>query len=711
MMPEVHRSFCRFCHANCAMLVTVDEGRVVKVEGDPEDPVYRGYTCIKGRQLPEAHHGPQRLTVSRKRSGAGFEDIDSETALDEIAEKLSSIIAEHGPHAVALYAGTYAFQNSAAFGAAQAFAQGLGTRNFYTSVTLDQPAKVYTAFQYGQWMGGLHSFADADVVFLIGNNPIVSHFGPPGGLPPFSPSRTLRDALARGVKVIVADPRESDVARLASLYLPVRPGEDPALLAGIIHVILEEGLYDKGFVQQFVDGLDELRRAVAAFPPEVAAARAGVEVDQLVAAARLFAGGKRGAVSAGTGPEMSGQGTLTQYLISSLNILCGRFYREGEKSAIPRVFTPVDAPRRAQVAPPMKLWGEGYAASRIRGLTQLGFEMPCNVLADEILTPGEGQVRALVSIGGNPLVAFPDQAKMTRAIDSLDLLVSIDVNGDAATARRSHYVLAPTLSLEREDITNLSEWWHEIPYARYAEALIAPPPGLLDEWEMIWGLAHRLGTTMTLPGGPCPMDVRPTKEEFLDLMVAGCLVPPSKVRADQVDGRAVIYADLNPVVEAGDPDSAARFDLAGGAMPERLIHYAKDNAERTGESYPFRLVSRRSRHRYNSTGQNLSVLVAKRKTNPAFINPDDMARIACRDGDIVRIRSASGELVAVARAAANMRPGVVSMAHAFAGPEVSDAEVRERGSSTNRLISDTEGFDPITGMAVQSAIPVSIVRA
>ncbi len=709
MMPEVHRSFCRFCHANCAMLVTVEDGRVTKVEGDPEDPVYGGYTCIKGRQLPEAHHGPQRLTVSRKRTPAGFQDIDSEVALDEIADRIRAIVDEHGPHAVALYAGTYAFQNSAAYGAAQAFAQGLGTRNFYTSVTLDQPAKVYTTFQYGQWMGGLHSFADADVVFLIGNNPIVSHYGPPGGLPPFSPSRSLRDALKRGVKVIVADPRESDVAKLASLYLPVRPGEDPALLAGIIHVILEEGLYDKGFVQQYVDGLDELKQAVAAFPPPVAAARAGVEVEQLVAAARMFAGGRRGAVSAGTGPEMSGQGTLTQYLISALNILCGRFYREGEISSIPRVFTPVMAPRRAQVAPPTKMWGEGFAASRIRGLTQLGFEMPCNVLADEILTPGESQVRALISIGGNPLVAFPDQAKMTRAIDSLDLMVSIDVNGEAATAKRSHYVLAPTLSLEREDITNLSEWWHEIPYARYAEALIAPPPGLLDEWEMIWGIAHRLGTQMPLAGGPCPMDARPTKEKFLDLMVAGCLVPPSQVRADTVDGRPVIYDDLKQVVEPGDTESSARFDLAAGAMPDQLTAYA--GADSANLAFPLRLVSRRSKHRYNSTGQNLSALTAKRTTNPAFINPADMARIPCRDGDIVRIRSATGELVAVAKSADNMRQGVVSMAHAFAGPDVTEDQVRERGSSTNRLISDTQGFDPITGMAVQSAIPITIVPA
>lgn len=707
-MPEIRRSFCRFCHANCAMLVTVEDGRVTRVQGDPDDPVFGGYTCIKGRQLPDAHHGPQRLTVSQKRGAGGFSDISTATALDEIASRLGAILAQHGPNAIAIYAGTYAFQNSAGVGSAMSFAQGLKTRNIYTSVTLDQPAKVYTALQYGSWMGGMHTFGEADVAFFIGNNPIVSHYGPPGGLPPFSPSRRLRDALDGGLKLIVADPRKSDVAALAHIHLAVRPGEDAALLAGILHVILSENLHDQAFVQRHVDGLDDLWRAVAHFPPATAAERAGVEESLIVAAARMFAGGKKGVVSTGTGPEMAGNGTLTQYLVSALNIVCGRFCREGEKSSIPRVFTPV-TPRRAQVASPMRPWGEGFPASRIRGLTHLGAEMPCNVLADEILTPGEDKVRALIVIGGNPLVAFPDQAKMTRAIDDLELLVSIDVNAESATARRADYILAPKMCLEREDISNLSEWWYEIPYARYTEAMIEGPEGLIEEWEMLWEIAHRLGIDMPLAGGACPMDERPTKQAFLDLMVAGCAVAPSKVRGDTVDGRAVIYPDLHPIVEAGDPEASARFDLAAGDMPAQLIAYGRDT--HPAPEFPWRLVSRRSRHRFNSTGHDLPGLRVKRTTNPAFIHPDDLARIPCCDGDIVRIRSAAGEVVAIARAADNMRPGVVSMAHAFGGPDIGPGDIRDRGASTNRLVSESVRYDPITGQSLQSAIPVAITPA
>lgn len=704
---ETRRTFCRFCHANCAMLADVKDGRVLAVRGDPEDPVFGGYTCIKGRQLPEAHNSPERLRTCLVREGDGFLPVSTEHALDIVAGGLRTIIERHGPHSVAVYAGTYAFQNSAGVGAALAFAQGLGTRNIYTSVTLDQPAKVYTTARYGVWEGGLHSFDTADICLMIGNNPIVSHYAPPGSLPPFSPSRRLRDAIARGLKLIVVDPRESDVARLAAIHLPVMPGEDPALLAGMLHVIFSEGLYDRNFVGAHVDGMGALREAVRPFNPDAAAARAGVDAGDLVAAARLFATAGRGIASTGTGPEMAGNGTLTAYLVSALNIVCGRFCMEGELSSIPRVFTP-QTPRRAQVAPPARLFGEGFPKSRFRGLTHLGFEMPCNVLADEILTPGEGQIRALINIGGNPIVAFPDQDKIARALDSLDLLVSVDVRL-AQTARRSHVVLAPRMCLEREDISNLSEWWYEVPYARFTPALARPPGDLIDEYAMLWGLAKRLGTGLPLAGGPCPMDELPDKASFLDLMTAGCLVKPSQVRDDTPDGRAAIYSDLHPVVEPADPSSAGRFDLTAGDMPRALKQYAAVPSAANG--FPYRLVSRRTRHRFNSTGGHLPALSARRTTNPAHIHPDDLARIGAVDGALVTIRSKVGEVHAIAKASPEMRPGVVSMAHAWGDAGSGPEDVAANGCSTNRLVSETVDYDPVTGQSLQSAIPVAIAPA
>jgi anaerobic selenocysteine-containing dehydrogenase len=278
----------------------------------------------------------------------------------------------------------------------------------------------------------------------------------------------------------------------------------------------------------------------------------------------------------------------------------------------------------------------------------------------------------------------------------------------SATTKRADVVIAPKMCLERDDITNLSEWWFEVPYARYTQALAEPPGDLLDEYEILWGLAKRLGTDMPLAGGPCPMDRCPDKATFLDLMSAGCLIAPSQVRADTPDGAAKIYPHLHQKVEPAEAGHTARFDLAAGAMPSAVKTYAQ---VQPSSDFPFKMISRRSRHRFNSTGDHLSALKAKRTTNPAHLHPDDLAALAVADGDIVRIESGVGALYAVVKASTEMRPGVVSLAHAFGDVDTGLAGVRSAGNSTNRLVSETVNYDPITGQSLQSAIPVRISAA
>lgn len=712
MGVETHRTFCRFCHANCAMLVDVEDGKVMAVRGDPDDPEYGGYTCMKGRELPDSHNAEHRLHHSLVRDENGeFQETPMDNALAHVAGEFRRIFDKYGPDSIALFMGSGGYQNSAAMMATLSLAQAIGTKHFFTSVTLDQPAKVFTTARYGKWEGGVNNFSDADVALFIGNNPIVSHYAPVGGVPPFSPSKRIRDRKKEGLKLIVADPRLAEVGQLADIYLPVKPGEDPALLAGMLNVIIEEELYDRNFVSAHVDGFDDLKQAVAAFPPDIAAERAGVEKDQLVAAARMFAGGSKGCAVTGTGPEMAGNGTLTEYLVTCLNTICARFIQEGDKASAPRVFTAPRPPTRAQVADEMVMFGApGMAKSRFRGLGQLLFEMPCNVMADEILTPGEGQIRALISVGGNPEVGFPNQLKMRKALDDLEIFVQIDP-WMSASARRADVVLAPSQCLEREDITNLSEWWHEKAYARYTEALAEPPGDVIDEYEMLWTIGKYLGVQMKLPGGDVPMDECPSKEEFLDLMTAGCLVPPSQVRKDaaKAGGAAVIYDDLHPVVEASDPDAQNRFNLTAGAMPTQLEKYGEDDARAAG--FDFRLISRRSKHRFNSIGQPLEKLGKKVTTNPAYIHPDDMAAQGIKDGDVIEISSPHASIHGVAKGSDRVRRGLISMAHAFGDADAGKHNVKEMGGSTNRLTSDEVDYDPITGQALQSAIPVRIAAA
>jgi anaerobic selenocysteine-containing dehydrogenase len=266
---QTRKTFCRFCHANCAIEVDIEDGRALAVRGDVADPLFGGYTCMKGRELPAQANHRDRLHSSRKRIADGqFAAIPSQQALDEIAGRLSEIRDRCGPRAIASYCGTYGFMNSAALPVAAGFHRGLGSPSFYTSITIDQPAKVYLGSRVGTWLGGPQPFSQADVAMMIGNNPLTSHYAWQGSVPPFSPSRRLRDAKARGLKLICVDPRRTMVAQLADIHLQVRPGEDATLLAGMLKLILDGELHDREFCERHVAGLAELHGAVADFTPE-----------------------------------------------------------------------------------------------------------------------------------------------------------------------------------------------------------------------------------------------------------------------------------------------------------------------------------------------------------------------------------------------------------------------------------------------------------
>ena len=705
-MVETKKSFCRFCHAFCAIEVDVEDNKVIEVRGDTSDPIYGGYTCIKGRHLPEQHNHEERLRTSLKRMPDGsFQPIPSEQALDEIAEKLRSIIDEHGPRAVASYNGTYAFCNAITLSVTRAWHAGIESPSYYTSVTIDQPAKAIAASRHGTWLGGSQNFETADVAMLIGNNPVVSMFG---GVPPFNPWKRLRDAQKRGLKLIVIDPRESDVAKRADLYLQVKPGEDPTLLAGIVRVMFEEGLVDGDFLAGNVAHVEDLRQAVDSFTLDYVEQRTGVAAALVERAARMFAEAQRGVASSGTGANMSPHPNLTEHFVQTLNTLCGRYLREGEIVPNPGVIGP-ERPFTAQAMPPNPAWGKGEP-SRVRGLGEVFGEMPTAALSDEIITPGEGRVRALISVGGNPVGAWPDQLKTIEAMKHLDLNVSIDIKM-SQTAKMADYVIAPKLSLERPDLTVLTDSWYPEPYAHYTPAMVEAEDDVMEEWEFFWGIAHRLGTEINLPAGPLPMDTKPTTDEVLDVVAGKSRIPLDEVRA--VDGGAIF--EREPVRVA--PKAAGTDARLDAAPPDLVEEIAEVRAQPIvegagylpGEDFSHRLISRRLREFYNSSGRDIAGLTARDGgTNPAFMNPRDAAQYGIEDGAIIEIESSRATILGVAAFADDVPSGVISMAHSWGDVPEMDKDVRSIGGSTNRLVNNEEAYDPITGMARQSAIPVNI---
>ncbi len=694
------------------MDVDVVDGKAVALRGDPDNALSGGYTCLRGRELITMQEHPERITQALKRVDGDYVAIPLAQALDEIAAKTRELIERCGGRSVATYNGSWAWSNLPTLPLSKSFHQAIDSPSVFSPMTLDQPAKAFMLCRFGLWAGGIHTFKDADVVMFIGNNPVLSQYAPAGGLPPYNPSRRLQDALNDGLQLIVIDPRVTEVARKATLHLQVRPGEDPTLLAGIVRQILDRGLHDKAFCDEYVDDLAGFRRALEPFELDYVARRSEVPAADIVRAAELFAQGPRGAASTGTGPEMAPRGSLTEHFVMALNAICGRYYREGET---PATAAPLSAPRppKAQVVFPPKAWGEHFVASRFRGLTQLGDEMPCNVMADEILTPGPGQIRALFCIGGNPVVAFPNQEKVQRAMKDLELLVAIDP-WLSATSRYAHYILPPRMALEREDATLLGEMYFEEPYAHYTEQIVEERGELIEEWEFYCELAKRLDVPLTLNGEPVSLDPLPGKRQILEQMTRGSRVPLQRVIDETASQGGRIFAEARQPVAPRSAHNQHRFRVLPDDVAEQLVEVAAEPVDEQGRAmaadprYTHLLISRRIKQFFNSTGHNLENLQRKGTTNYAYINPEDLAALSIPDRSIVEISSRTGSILGVVYASEDLKPGVVSMSHAFGRGGGDLNTLRRQGSSTNRLVDDENEYDPITGQARQSAIPVMI---
>lgn len=710
----------------------------MRVVGDRENPAYFGFTCAKGRSLPEQHAHPDRLLRSRKRLPNGeVVSISSETAMDEIAQRIERIVAEHGPRSVAFYPGTYSGPHPASIPAGVGWMLGLGSKMVFTSSAIDQPGKHVANAIHGRWLGGSHVFDESDVWMLVGNNPLISMSG---GIPPSNPSKRLRDAKKRGLKLIVIDPRKAEVARFADVYLQPRAGEDPTILAAMLHVILREERYDAEFCEAHVSGFGELAEIVADFSPEYAAERAGLTPGEIELAARTFAGEPSGAPSgrgalrgcgvAGTGPNMSPHGNLTEYLLLALNTVCGRWRRQGERVPNPGALLPRAMPK-AQAAAPRPGWGRGESL-RSRDLGNSAAGLPTAALSDEILYEGEGRIRVLICLGSNPVAAWPDQLKTVRAMEKLDLLVTLDMKM-SATSKFADYVIAPKLSLEVPGISVSSEAIEQTyvahgypePYAQYTPAIVDPPAGadVLEEWEFFYGLSQRMGFQLKCYPFRAEtgvlrdrrdvvefdMSQKPSSDWVLDRLMNGSRIPLAEIRKHR---HGKIYDDEPIRVGPADPGCTDRLDIGNADMLEELSRIRAESAESRIESaYPFQLISRRLPNVYNSSGRDIAKLNGRRPFNPAFLNPDDLERLGLSSGDLVEISSSHASILGVAQPAPEVRQGVISMAHCFGEAPKHDRDVREIGSNTGRLIDNERDFDPHTGIPRMSAIPVAITRA
>jgi anaerobic selenocysteine-containing dehydrogenase len=716
---RVSPSFCRNCTAYCPILVTVEGGRAVRVTGDPEAPAYNGYTCPKGRSLPEQHNDPHRLLRAMAREADGSHaPVGMDHALNDIATRLRALVAQHGPKAVAIYYGTGNVTNPAGSAMARAFANALGTNLIFSAQAIDKPGANISIALHGHWHAGAQAFETADTWLIVGANPVIAKSN---GAPMNNPGQRLKDAAERGMKLIVIDPRRTETAKRAHVHLQLQPGEDPTLLAGIIRVLLAEDLIDHHFVAANAVGLEALKAAVAPFDPDYVAERAGVPKEQLLEAARTFGRARRGGAICATGASFGTHGNLTFYLALCLNTLCGRWAREGEQAPYPNVLLPAFQPRAEPYAP-YPVFGNG----RLRvhgGLRESACGLPTAALADEILLGGDDGIKALVCLGGNPVMSWPDQARTEAALKSLELLVVLDTQM-TATAELADYAFGVPLSLETAGSTSRVEALKyigvargfTIPWAQYTPAIVSPPPGsdLVEDAAFFFRLAQRMDLQLTWTNvngyrghvESAPLAVKldmtrePSNEELIEITCTNSRVPLERVKQHP---HGHVFDDVALTVAPRDPACTAMLQLADPLMMADLGDVLR--TRRPSGSDQLLMVPRRINRVMNSVGHTLPG--AADPYTPAHMHPDDIATRGLAAGQRVTVRSPHGEVTAALHADDTLRRGVVSVVHGFGG-RLDDA--RHTGCSVTRLTAMDE-VDAITGLPRLGAILVTVSPA
>ena len=702
------KTVCRLCAATCGMIASVDENkRVVSLRGDKDHALSRGYACIRGLQGHEAMNSPDRIVRPLKRQADGsFAPIALEQALDEIADRLGTILQETGPETVGLFKGTQAYKNVAGNAMINAWPKALGSTRIFSTITIDQSAKQITMRRMGYWDAGKPQLDECDVLMVFGSNPLLSMtftnlFN--------DPVKRLKEAIKRGMTLIVVDPRATETAQFAHLFLQPRPGEDPTLVAAMLRVILSEGWHDQSFCDRYVEGLDDLRRAVEPFSLAYAAGRCGVPEADIRRAAELFAHRNcRGIAAAGTGPSMAPRSNLADHLIECLNVVCGRVRRAGSPVPNPGVQN-VRRVHRAEVVPPFREWESSPTTGTGHGM--IFGELMSGVLADEMLREDAGRIRALFVHGANPAVALPDQKKAVRGLRNLDLLVAVEPLM-TATARLCDYIIAPRMLYERTDtaIVPHYEALLDRPFAQFAPAIAEPPPGseTVDEWYPYWGLAKRLGLPVSFGDAPIDMIEPPANEDLVALVLRNAPVPFDTIR-QHPEGRIF---DVPPAfVEPPRPEATGRFAVMPADIAAELGDVLAEGGaqEQDRTEFPFMLSVRRLRGLVNSLGILQPEIRKRHPVNGAGVHPDDLAELGLQDGDMIDILSETGRVPARVEADPTMRRGVVSMSHCWGGLPGEDDDYEAFGASTNLLTRTDRFVETINAMPRMTAIPVRVV--
>ena len=698
-MKTVHTT-CQVCVAMCGIEVTVDdENRIQRIAPDKQNPYNWRDFCGKGRTANELVDHPRRILAPMKRVGDGYVEASWEEAIEDIAGRLRRLRDREGPDSIGLFWGTGAGAAGALFAAG--FMDAIGTQQRYWPGSVDQNAlHVVAEHLYGSSMLALVPDLDhSDCFLLIGMNPVASAFTwlycAPNGW------RRVLARQAGGADLIVVDPRRTPTAERADTHIAIRPGQDWAFLLGVLKVIFDNGWEHRADCARLT-GIERLRDLLAECDLDELSGRCDVPRDQIADVARRFAQARTAFCDAHTGVSQNATGTLGVWLAAVLNIVTGRIDRPGgwryERGYVDAVGL------FEKVARPSK------ELSRVRGLAPVVGYRAVAELADEITTPGRGQIRAMIIHGANPVITAPGGQALDEALASLDLLVAIDMV-QRESHRHAHWLIPGTHFLESDDLITLIAQWQDQPFVQYSPRAVDPPPNLKAEWEFLVDLAQAMKVPMFGKRGVNGF-VKASRLLAKVTRRPGLAFNPSWIdRLLVASGRRLKWKDILAHPHGwiyGEPE----FGNLAGALrtPDKRIHVApadfvaetrRQLATPTSEvdtDYPFMMTSARHHDSLSSHLNDLPGLHKHQRFNDVEVNPVDAARLGISTGDLVRVSSPSGSIELPARVSDAIRPGVVVVPFGW-GSRVFDPsghEAPESYGANRNLLCTTAEVDPLS---------------
>ncbi len=724
---------CPLCEATCGLEITLEGDRVKRIRGDRDDVFSHGFICPKGSTLKQLHEDPDWLRAPRVKDGDGWREVTWDEAFEVIEAGLSPIWEASGRDAVALYLGNPSVHHMSGAIYLRPLIMALATKNLYSASTVDQmPKHVSSGLLFGDSNAiPVPDLDRTDFLLMLGANPWESN----GSLctAPDFPGR-VKAIQERGGRVVVVDPRRTRTVEEADQHLAIRPGTDALLLMALLQVVAADGLVAAGSVGEHTDGLERFDEIVGRFTPEAVAPATGLDADVIRALAREFAAAPSAVAYGRIGTHTVTFGTVAAWAVDALNLVTGNLDRAGG------AMWPLAAhSRRRENVGGGRGFSTGRWSSRAKGFPEVRGEMPVATLADEIETPGEGQIRALITVAGNPVLSTPDGARLDEALDQLDFMVSVDpyVN---ETSRHADVILPPPSALNRahydlafygisvrnvanysppvlpdDDVVQESEILARLSLLASGQGAGADP-AVVD--DLLWDTL--LESVRTAPGSPlAEADVDelraeskalPPEERMLDLMLrAG----PYELSVEQLEANphGIDLGPMEPRIPGVLRTESGRIELFPDLVVADLDRLA-GTFDQDGDGTMV-LIGRRHIRSNNSWMHNVEVLVKGKDRCTLQVHPDDAARLGLDDGGTARVRSRVGELDAPVEVTDSIRPGVVSLPHGWGHdlPGVELSVAAKRAGVNVNLLTDGSQLDPLSGNAVLNGIPVEVAPA